>query len=521
MSAESNQDKSIAENAADYDALPYLTGAMHTTQPSRLAAVAHLFGLSPKPVGQSRVLEIGCSIGGNLTPLAARYPSAEFIGIDISQVQINLGRKRVEELGLKNCSLRCISLTDMGNEFGGFDYIICHGVYSWVPPHIQSEVFRVIPERLNSDGVAQVSFNVLPGWRAWQPFRDAALAMLPDSMPINQKVPAALELLNFVVAAQRGNDSKYNVGLRELADNLKRHHSYYIGHEHLEDANNPCTFKDFVSRAEAGGLAYLGDSNISNMMPQNLKPQVMDDLLRRTGGNLLAMEQMLDILTGRTFRNALLIHKEDAPKVKRDLDLTRFDSLHFAATADVTYRHLGNAVVLDLGQAKQARIDSPASILAVKKVFDARPGSVSMASLLEGQPNAMEIRKTFAELALADAVTIFFEPLPAAARCPEKPKAFWLAQQDAVAHYMHTATLAHQRFELTPLSNFLLARMDGTKTVAELKAALAAELMTGRLSFTADRKKKVNALNMANESQDFATELLDALVARALIERPT
>jgi len=79
--------------------------------------------------------------------------------------------------------------------------------------------------------------------------------------------------------------------------------------------------------------------------------------------------------------------------------------------------------------------------------------------------------------------------------------------------------LAHTRFELTPLSTSALARMDGTRTKVELVSELAAELIAGRLHFTAERQKKVNALNMASEAKAFAAEVIEALVPKALIER--
>jgi len=520
MQNQKKPDAAIAENAADYDELPYLTGAMNSTQPARLAAVAHLFGLTPKPVATARVLEIGCSLGGNVIPLAVRFPDAEFLGIDISPVQIDAARKRANDLGIKNCSFQCVSLTELGKTIGRFDYIICHGVYSWVPPHVQAAIFTVVAERLKPEGVAQVSFNVLPGWRAWQPFRDAALAMLPDKMPIGQKVTAALDLLNFIVAANGDDNYGYNSALKELSQRLKMHHAYYIGHEHLEDANNPTTFKDFVTKADAAGLAYLGDCNISTMTPRNMKPQVMQEVMRRTGGNLIAMEQMLDILTSRTFRNALLIKKDAASQVKRDLDLSRFDTLHFAAARDAEFKPTLNAAIVQLGAGLQAQIESPAGAQALKKVFDARPGTVSLATLLEGQLQAMEIRRIFAEMLLANALTPYSTPIPAASNLPEKPKAFWLAQQDAKAGAAYTANLSHNRFELTPLSAFLLARMDGKNTKTELVTELAAELVAGKLNFSADLQKKINAQNSSSEAKAFATEVIEALVGRALIEQP-
>src|SRR4051794_35074498 len=113
--------------------MPYESVPFPQTQPARLAAVAHVFSLAAPSPRTARVLELGCASGGNLIPLAAHYPEGEFVGVDLSQRQIDEGKARIERLGLKNIRLRQMSLMDLKPKDGTFDYIICHGVYSWVP----------------------------------------------------------------------------------------------------------------------------------------------------------------------------------------------------------------------------------------------------------------------------------------------------------------------------------------------------------------------------------------------------
>ena len=123
----------LERTAADYDATPYTSHAFPLTQPGRLSAIARMFGLRAPPVATARVLELGCAAGGNLLPLAQRFPDARFLGVDLSGVQLEHGRRRLGRLGLKNIELRHGSITEVGEADGSFDYIICHGVYSWVP----------------------------------------------------------------------------------------------------------------------------------------------------------------------------------------------------------------------------------------------------------------------------------------------------------------------------------------------------------------------------------------------------
>src|SRR3954451_20109880 len=114
--------------ANSYDELPYLDHTVPETAPDRLAAMATLFGMSPPDPRRCRVLELGCANGANIFPMAVAMPDAEFDGIDLSRPQIDNGRAILATLGLRNVTLRAMSLLDMADDFGRFDYILCHGV---------------------------------------------------------------------------------------------------------------------------------------------------------------------------------------------------------------------------------------------------------------------------------------------------------------------------------------------------------------------------------------------------------
>jgi len=111
-----------------YDATPYESRSFGQTHPARMAAIAYLFGLTPPDIETARVLELGCAAGGNLIPLAYRYPQARFVGVDISGVQVAEGQAHVAELGLSNIDLLKMSIVDIDADIGQFDFIICHGV---------------------------------------------------------------------------------------------------------------------------------------------------------------------------------------------------------------------------------------------------------------------------------------------------------------------------------------------------------------------------------------------------------
>ena len=124
----------------DYDSVPYASFAYAQTHITHLFTLGRLFGLQPADFKRARVLELGCASGGNLIPVAAEFPEASFLGIDLSSKQIADGQKIIAEAGLTNIQLKTQSISDFDGADGPFDYIICHGVYSWVPADVPKVV---------------------------------------------------------------------------------------------------------------------------------------------------------------------------------------------------------------------------------------------------------------------------------------------------------------------------------------------------------------------------------------------
>ena len=169
-------DDAVEQLRAAYDAVPYESHAFPQTAPGHLAAIAYLFGMDTMDVSTARVLEIGCAAGGNLIPFAMLHPQARVVGIDLSSVQVDQGRRRVQALGLWNLELLQGDVAAMDlTALGQFDFIICHGVYSWVPANVQEAILSAFDTVLAPKGVAYISYNVYPGWKSKEIVRDAML----------------------------------------------------------------------------------------------------------------------------------------------------------------------------------------------------------------------------------------------------------------------------------------------------------------------------------------------------------
>ncbi|MBV9290101.1 MAG: methyltransferase domain-containing protein, partial [Hyphomicrobiales bacterium] len=249
--------EALARTRASYDATPYESFPLIRQQPARMAAAALWFGLEAPHAGTARVLEIGCASGGHIIPLAAQWPEARFLGVDLSPAQIAAGEGRIARLGLGNIALRAGPFSDVSAADGEFDFIVCHGVYSWIPEVLRADLLRLVRERLKPEGVAAISFNVLPGWRLFQIARDSLFLHASLQNDPSGRDAQACELLD-ALAGESNDQYTYGRFWREEARRLSAGGEAYIAHEIFEDDNAPLTFVDFCAALKAHGLAYLG-----------------------------------------------------------------------------------------------------------------------------------------------------------------------------------------------------------------------------------------------------------------------
>jgi methyltransferase-like protein/2-polyprenyl-3-methyl-5-hydroxy-6-metoxy-1,4-benzoquinol methylase len=324
-------DEAIDRLRADYDETPYNSVSYPQSAPGQLAAVSYLFGLETPDVSTARVLEIGCAAGGNLIPYAAAHPDARVVGIDLSPAQIGQGRLMVEALGLDNVELLAGDIARMDLEaLGQFDFIIAHGVYSWVPAEVQDALLSAFRKLLAPEGVAYLSYNVYPGWKSKEVARDAMLLASGASATPEDKARDARAMVDFLEEVTEAD----GVLARVLAE--FRAHSQGFGdssllHDELATFNAPCYFYEMVAHAGRHGLTFLAEARPEVMFPANFGPKVAEHLLEKCGGVQVLVEQYIDFVVNRTFRQSLLVHAERASQIRYNPDRSRIRRLHIAA----------------------------------------------------------------------------------------------------------------------------------------------------------------------------------------------
>ena len=293
---------------ASYDNLPYESEPLVETHPDSLAVIATLMGMQPGPVERCRVLELGCAAGGNLVPMADALPEGRFLGVDFSPVQIAQGQKIVDALGLTNIELRAMDILDLEPSIGQFDYIICHGVYSWAPAGVQARILEIFAQNLTANGVGYVSYNTYPGWHARGMVREIMSFHAGQFTGPQSQVREGRKLLDFLVQATSPSDSAYSRALKELTEWMRPQQDPYLFHEYLEDVNLPVYFHQFVDRLAANNLRYLGEPLLA-MSPAGYPPEIQR-AWQQLSPDPLRLEQYADFITNRSFRRSLVVHAQ-------------------------------------------------------------------------------------------------------------------------------------------------------------------------------------------------------------------
>lgn len=297
-----------ADTESSYDEIPYTSFPYPLTHPDRLATVGRLFGMEPAPIGKARVLELGCAAGGNLIAMAEQLPGAELVGVDLSARQIADGQAAIAALELPNVTLHHADLSSVDEGWGRFDYVLCHGVYSWVPPEVQDRILAICGQHLQPQGIAYISYNTYPGWHAREAVRHMMrfhVAQLPDA---RERTDQAAALVDFLASSVDEGDFYAEILRREL-DTLARTSPEYLFHEHLEEHNAPCYFHQFVERLVSKGLQYLGEADVHTMLPRGLSEEVAETL-GRISPDIVALEQYMDFVRNRQFRQTLVCHAD-------------------------------------------------------------------------------------------------------------------------------------------------------------------------------------------------------------------
>lgn len=514
-----------------YDAVPYPSNPFRQTHPNRLATLAKLFGLNPADITKCRLLEIGCAGGGNIVPMGEQLPSAELVGIDLSEQHIKAAREFVQTAGLENIQLHQKNIMDVDAGLGKFDFIICHGVYSWVPNDVRNQIFSICDELLTENGVAYISYNTYPGWHMRGMIREMMRYHTQQFEEPETRTKQARGILEFL-ATNAPAKTPYGQVLRREAVGLQNHSDSYLYHDHLEDVNEPCYFYQFVNLARKHNLEYLGEAEMSSMYHGHF-PQQVTTTVDRVTSDLIQTEQYLDFVRNRTFRQTLLCRQHQpvnrllSPESLKGfyiacaLGPTKETAQNLNTNREVEFMHPSNNF--------RMRTDSPLVKAALANLSAEWPQAIEFEQLLhnaqrhvsgegvigasENERTLVSLGKTILECYVSDLAEIRAHPMPFSVKVSERPRASSVAIAQAENGVERITNLRHEMCAVNEFSRKVLSLLDGNRSREDCLSALVEMVRTGEIviqgsdaSLTSDLSQK--SLDNLSKSLDKSLKYL-------------
>lgn len=535
-------------NHNDYDNIPYTKNIYKQTQPDNLATIATLFGMQPPPVATCRVLELGCASGINLLAMAQAIPQGEFVGIDLSAHQIQEGQTYIQQLGLPNISLKQLDIMAIDANWGQFDYIIAHGVYSWVSPTVRAKILQVCHQHLHPQGVAYVSYNVYPGWHMDAMLRKMVLYHVQSVKELPAKLAAATALIRFLITSIETKYDTYSLTLKKELTRIEQLEENYFFHEYLEKYNEAVFFHEFIEHANHYGLQYLADTKtlftaIAAFIPQTEIPSL----------SLIEKEQYFDFLHNNSFRETLLCHQ--AVMLNRSLVADKISDFYIAAPLKLTNSQLLNnslatweatakleSDLLEQFETLNGRMVLSISSSLLKVICwylgEIWPRSILFEDLLQqvygllmkidshryqpilSPPQIQEVKTLLLEFYLKDIVELSSYPPQFTLKISARPLASPIARLQSQQHNQVT-NLRYEVFKLNLATRAILKHLDGAHDYDCLIEIMKQNIVAGKLLLYQDEERKavteIEPSELYSHLSHQVTEILKDLAHKAYL----
>jgi SAM-dependent methyltransferase len=473
-----------------YEQVPYGSRPFPEAHPDHLCVVARLFGVSAPDPATARVLELGCGSGMHLAPIGARLPGARCVGVDLAAGAIAEARRTNELLGGDVAFLEG-DLLDLEPILGrpdlpeAYDYVVAHGLYSWVGPEQREALLAACARWLAPNGVAYVSYNARPGWHVRGMMAEMLRFHAGGFEEPQKQVDQARALLRFLAETVPDTDP-YGAWLRRESRLVEAQPDAWVFHDLLSEHNHAVLVADFAAHAHRHGLVYLGDADLPSMLPDRL-PTPVRRVLESLSGDLLRSEQYLDFVLCRNFRRTLLV-RPGAP-IDRALTWDRLRPLWIAGTLDLEgLDETGLLFRTRAGDTLSTAV--PLLSSALRLLADQRPRPIPFDEVVRvaqreagaGDPGEVElIGRNLLVCYARGAIELYPRPLELAPWAGERPVVEPVVRALALLHDAVPSGL-HEGVRVEGVDRLLIPRLDGTRTREDLERELV-----DALSQTADR----------------------------------
>lgn len=295
-----------------YDEVTYPTMVFQDIRPASIGAIATLHGVRPDAIENCRVLELGCGDGATLLSTAFSMPNSECVGLDLSRSRIEDATRYAREIGIANATFHHLDVMDYDPEdFGKFDFIVAHGLFSWVPDFVREKILWLYRESLKPKGIGYLSYNALPGWHMRRIIRDAMRFQTELSEDSIEKTDSGIRFIEFLAECSRPGTA-YKALLENELESLRQAKKEVIFHDDLSDENQPFFFEEFNNRIESAGLQFISESDPIAFFT-GAYPEFARIALDKLWNDPIRREQYFDFIKGTRFRSSLVCLPSASP----------------------------------------------------------------------------------------------------------------------------------------------------------------------------------------------------------------
>ena len=477
MNSPRNTIPTTDELRKSYDDLPYTNRAKPFTHISRIGAIGKLRGLSPAAPPACSVLELGCADGENLFPMAIDFPKSKFMGIDLSPVQIETGIANAARLSISNVKLQTANILELTtNDLGKYDFIIAHGVFSWVPSNVQEKILTICRDHLTDNGLAYISYNTYPGWLAKQAHLEMFRYHTRQIDDPRGKAESVVDFLQVLPTLQDSPGDPPTILLQRLRHELENMEDplTYLAHEYLVDADCPFYFTEFLDRAREFDLQYVDDAYPGSTSLGRL-PFAAAKWVSQNISDFYEQQQYVDFMCNVSFRRSLLCRSDLS--IQRGISFNALSSLFVNAICRRVETD-GDEPKFKTDPGRIFSIENPDLRRLLECLVDARPASVSMSHLrqiLGSDIEDDEVAAIFNSLLDNAVIEFISHPFSCIRAANERPRATRLVRQQVNQGIVTSA--AHRPVQIADVFHQqLLPLLDGTKTASDLVSLIRKRL---------------------------------------------
>ena len=249
--------------------------------------------------------DIGCGHGFTALVVAATCPHADVWGFDFNPAHIEFANRLADQAGLRNVRFVESSFAELTRRvLSDFDFMVAHGVLSWISPKNRRFVLSTVAKRLKPGGLVYLSYNVTTGWAAMMPLRRLMrMLTLASQERTDIAVSGVLDFVNRLKDAGALFFPAHPHLEKWLAD-MRKLDARYIAHEYLNEDWHPLSFADIASEMHEAKCDYIGSATLAENINTAAVPPGVSLLLAETRDPVLR-ETLRDIGCAQSFRRDL------------------------------------------------------------------------------------------------------------------------------------------------------------------------------------------------------------------------